>query len=480
MTGRSKILVLLAGLVTTIAQAQDMDIVSQRDIQGTARYTAMAGAMTAVGGDPSAVQDNPAGLGVYRRSEVTFTMDMLMNRFHQHEYPAYVSKVNNFTVPQAAFVFSFGSYGKERGLLYSNFMLSFHQLARFSRTYSAVSTQPVPSLAEVIANKTDGLSEDAVQAAGRWDDPEIGWLSCQGYDTYLIDPLRDNKWGSVTRGGLVNNDIMVQESGYANAYSFSWGGNINNQLYIGATLNILSYYHNQTTRYREALSEDCGIRNDTYVSQSAIGVNGVFGLLYRPLDWLRIGASFQTPGALSTTTTNYGTLSSTLYINDTLRTLYSPEQAMQNSARESYYRFPLRASGGVAFQFLRYGLISLQYDYAHSAYMQDVHTLKVGLEGVICHNYFINAGYAYESMFKTVKPQELSYNTVRTDTHSQYMRDSHYGSIGFGFRNNLVIAQVAYQLRALQMDVFAHELCQTPYDIRALNHRVTFTLGFHW
>jgi hypothetical protein len=42
---------------------------------GTARYVGMGGAMTAIGGDPSAAIDNPAGLGLYRRSEISVTID---------------------------------------------------------------------------------------------------------------------------------------------------------------------------------------------------------------------------------------------------------------------------------------------------------------------------------------------------------------------------------------------------------------------
>ena len=52
------------------AQAQDYARLSERSIMGTARYVGMGGAMTAIGGDPSSVFDNPAGLGLYQRSEV--------------------------------------------------------------------------------------------------------------------------------------------------------------------------------------------------------------------------------------------------------------------------------------------------------------------------------------------------------------------------------------------------------------------------
>jgi len=52
--------------------------ISDNDIIGTARYSSMAGAFGALGGDPSAIKDNPAGLGIYRKSELTLTADALM------------------------------------------------------------------------------------------------------------------------------------------------------------------------------------------------------------------------------------------------------------------------------------------------------------------------------------------------------------------------------------------------------------------
>src|SRR5665647_1481853 len=40
---------------------------------GTARFMSMGGAFTALGGDISSLSQNPAGLGVFRSSEITLT-----------------------------------------------------------------------------------------------------------------------------------------------------------------------------------------------------------------------------------------------------------------------------------------------------------------------------------------------------------------------------------------------------------------------
>ena len=57
--------------------------VTEEDLSGTARFIALSGAMTAVGGDPTAVKHNPAGLGIYRHSQFSVSADFTFRRFYQ-------------------------------------------------------------------------------------------------------------------------------------------------------------------------------------------------------------------------------------------------------------------------------------------------------------------------------------------------------------------------------------------------------------
>lgn len=64
---------LLLGVSAAEAQAPtDAYRNSMREIHGTARAQAMSNAVGALGADPTAVSVNPAGIGLYRSSEVTF------------------------------------------------------------------------------------------------------------------------------------------------------------------------------------------------------------------------------------------------------------------------------------------------------------------------------------------------------------------------------------------------------------------------
>ncbi|MDR2917287.1 MAG: hypothetical protein LBV74_21035, partial [Tannerella sp.] len=62
------------------AQGNEIDAftLTNSDLGGTARSMSMAGAFGALGGDISAISNNPAGLGIYRSSEISGTLDLSM------------------------------------------------------------------------------------------------------------------------------------------------------------------------------------------------------------------------------------------------------------------------------------------------------------------------------------------------------------------------------------------------------------------
>ena len=62
---------------TACSQSQlDAFKYSQTELNGTARYLGMGGAFGALGGDISAMNTNPAGLAIYKSSEVVTTLSL--------------------------------------------------------------------------------------------------------------------------------------------------------------------------------------------------------------------------------------------------------------------------------------------------------------------------------------------------------------------------------------------------------------------
>ena len=231
------ILCTLFCVLSSALNAQDVQRLSERQIIGTARYVGMGGAMTAIGGDPSAVLDNPAGLGLYRRNEIAVTIDETIDNTTQH-YTTLSNSAQRYTrsrfaAPHMSAIWAWGRPHKQRGLVYSNIMFSINRLATYNRDVMVEGA--AMGMLPAICVLTDGLEERYLQNKP-WDDPEIGWLSILGYEGYLINPLSDAKWEPAME--MTSGKLSISESGATDQYTFSWAGNISNQWYLGVSLNI--------------------------------------------------------------------------------------------------------------------------------------------------------------------------------------------------------------------------------------------------
>ena len=436
------IIVILFALCLMPVQAQDEARLSERTILGTARYVGMCGAMTAIGGDPSSVLDNPAGLGLYRRSEVLFTLGGAFDRAVQRSTGCY-DRRNAFIIPHASVVFSVPTSREENdGIQYNNFMLSYNRLQAYGRNYFAT---------DVNSNSLGGLLADVGADLGI---------------PYCTEPTN------------ASNSLQIRESGYVNEFAVDWALNIANQWYLGLGLHVQSYILSSDALYQETFAtknaegENYLTRNASTLLMSGAGCNFAVGLIYRPLSWLRLGIGLRTPtlGRYNTYTTG------TLYARtDSMRTSSAPNGV---DPRRSIH-MPLQTSASVAFQIGAYSMIALQYNYSHASFQDDIHSLRAGVEVVPILGFYINAGYAYESTFKpTNRIYAIDSTFDRQDTYFLWPRSTQYASVALGYRGTYVIAQVAYQYRWQGLNLYAHEQA-TAYNINTDTHRIVFTLGWH-
>lgn len=472
---RLLLILLLVYSLSPIASGQDVQRFSERQVMGTARYVGMGGAMTAIGGDPSAVLDNPAGLGLYRRSEIMLTIDETIDKTQQSSENQYTR--SRFAAPQIAAIWALGNMQKQRGLIFSNFMISSHRLANFNRDV-VVKGQGMGML-ETMCYKTDGLAEQYLQNKP-WDDSEIGWLSILGYEAYLIDPLEDDLWAPAVE--FTDGTLSVSETGNYDQYTLSWAGNISHQWYVGVNLNIptLSYTkrvsHTETDRINSAELK-------SLYHLSGLGIGGSVGLIYRPIQAIRVGASFHIPTTMSlsvqTESDMYSKVSGQSY------EVLTPASGVVSTKIAS----PLRSSVSLAGQIGNEGLIAVQYDYAHApkdkelgfSPMEDVHTLRVGAEAQATRGLYINAGYVYESSFLKEDPiWMLSYNEIRTDMDYRYTSSTQYASAGIGYRSDAVVAQLAYQYCWQTMHQYATEVQAAAMNVDTQTHRIVATLAWRF
>ena len=474
---RLLLILFLVYSLSPISYCQDVQRFSERHLMGTARYVGIGGAMTAVGGDPSAVMDNPAGLGLYRRNEITLSISETIDRTQQAEgIDTYQSA--RFAAPNIATIWVWGNPNKQRGMIYSNVMLSANRLANFNREIVAKGTGL--GMAPSICALTNGLDETYLQNKP-WDDTEIGWLSILGYETYLINPQVDslamdviNQYQWTPAVDFTEGSLSVSEVGYYDQYTLSWAGNISNQWYVGLSVNIPTLsYTKRTSHYETDRFQSAELKSMYHLS--GVGVNGTIGLIYRPIQALRVGASFHTPTMMSLSVQTEGDMYST--VEGKKYEALTPASGVVSSEMVS----PLRTSVSVAGQIGNEGLIAVQYDYAHSSEMEDVHTLRIGAEAQATRGLFLNAGYVYESSFMKTDPVwMLGYNEIRTDMDYRYTQSSQYLSAGVGYRSDAVVAQLAYQYRWQTVHQYASEMQLLPIEVGTQTHSIVATLAWRF
>ena len=104
--------------------------VSAQDLNGTARYVGMGGAMEALGADISTISTNPAGIGLFRKSAVSTSFGIVSQQDGQDFAEG---NKTNMSFDQIGFVYSARSGMNS----YLNFGFTYHKSRNFDYILSA-------------------------------------------------------------------------------------------------------------------------------------------------------------------------------------------------------------------------------------------------------------------------------------------------------------------------------------------------------
>lgn len=172
--------------------------ITNKDLNGTARFVGMGGAMGALGGDISTIGTNPAGIGVYRSNDA-------MVSFGFSSYGTESNYVGNkmnsdkmrASFDNAGFVLS-SKIGNATALRYVNFGFNYHKAKSFYKNMSMGGNLGDYTQTDYMAAQAGGIKD---WSGDIYTDPEVGWLSALGYDGYLItDLIAHNGQGDVPSG----------------------------------------------------------------------------------------------------------------------------------------------------------------------------------------------------------------------------------------------------------------------------------------
>ena len=304
--------------------------ITNKDLNGTARFVGMGGAMGALGGDISTIGTNPAGIGVYRSNDA-------MVSFGFSSYGTESNYVGNkmnsdkmrASFDNAGFVLS-SKIGNATALRYVNFGFNYHKAKSFYKNMSMGGNLGDYTQTDYMAAQAGGIKD---WSGDIYTDPEVGWLSALGYDGYLItDLIAHNGQGDVPSGYVpymvggkqvknLNGDLVYitpgeyggmfwggngsfrSERGGIDQYDFNISFNINDRVYLGVTVGAYAIDYSKYTFYDENYLDKAGnATGQGYNLQSWNKIHGSgfdvkFGAIVRPFEYspLKIGLAIHTP-----------------------------------------------------------------------------------------------------------------------------------------------------------------------------------------
>lgn len=301
-------------VVMTAQSAIDAYNLMPNTLHGTARFQAMAGAFTALGGDLSTLNTNPAGIGIYRGNEVGLSFDVDMQSSTTNSMGAKLTDDHTFTdFTNLGYV---GAIALDNDVMpYFSWGVSYSRVASFNRRYRGFTPELETSLSNYIASYTTALGYAPADLFETKDytpyfDSRQDWLSILAYNSYLINSAPGNRYtGMFGEGSTGAAEYDVRDKGYVDEYAIDFGGNIQNTLYWGIGIGITDLSYTRDTRYSESIDNavipdksasstargtaDWDLLNSKAISGT--GFNFKFGIIYKPINELRIGASIHTP-----------------------------------------------------------------------------------------------------------------------------------------------------------------------------------------
>jgi hypothetical protein len=505
------IAVILNCLFLTAQTEFDALKVVQSDITGTARYMSMAGAFGALGGDVSAIKDNPAGLGIYRSSEMTGTLNLMVQNSNSIWNATNGSdnmnkmRFNNFSYVKATPTYN--SEVSNIGLLSSNWSFSFNRLKSFDRNSTIKSQNANSSITDYMSYFTGNIqSNDLTTANDPYNNGYIPWISELAFQGWLMNEnansLRGNgRWTSLLGDNeQVRPSYSIQERGYIDEYSIGWAGNFSNQLYLGATINLQSLNYNLSSEYSETFGEGGGMTLSNSLTTSGAGFNFNLGAIYRPIDLIRLGISVHSPTFFSLTDNNSANLD--YFISDSNNGNLSTPGGYNSYLLSTPWKFNVSAAIIVG----QKGLISAEYDYnlnTHTTFMdqngnsqwysdensgmksmlKNVQTIKIGGEYKLTDNVSLRAGYANMSAGSNPLADKLMwYNTTRTDTEYFIDNGTNYITGGLGYRQGNWYIDLAYMNKILDETFYPYNsnnlnIKVNPADVKTTTNNIVLTVG---
>ncbi len=476
--------------------------IAQEDLNGTARYVGMGGAMEALGADISTISTNPAGIGLFRRSNISTSFGVVSQADVSNVLGGNKTKVS---FDQLGFVFATRT-GRSSFL---NFAFNYHKSRNFNQILSAAAPLHNASLNkltwakgvnELVYPHQAGVDFYVRDEQGNPIDynyvpdfKQYPYNSCNQIDDMLATGYNYTVDGLWTYDDALKYQFDRATKGYIGEYDFNISGNINNRVYLGMTIGIHDVHYKHYSEYTDfmhtaQMTRDYSltVADDREITGTGFDVKA--GIIVRPIEEspFRFGLSIATPTFYELRSSNFtqifdsdGNAMDSRSINDYNNgrcnykfKLYTPWKFGASLGHTIGTNIAL----GLSYEYADYGAMDTRsingtyYDSWTGTYsnnsstdrvmkqhtentLKGVHTLKAGVEFKPDKDLAIRLGYNYVSpMYQKDGFKDGSLDSpgtyVASATDYTNWEDTHRFTAGAGYTFDHFNISLAYQYSA--------------------------------
>lgn len=497
------VIMALAVLCLGSANAQtvyDAAKIAGRELNGTARFVGMGGAMSALGGDISTIRTNPAGIGIYRSNDLMTTFGYsLTSTESNYESNKFNMDKARWTFDNLGFVLS-TKFGNRTNLRYFNVGFNYQKrnsfyknmtmqglLGTFEGQYVSQVRYMAQQATDAQRNLHDQWGEQLIYGSNDiYTDNAAGWLGAMGYQGCLIEEKGDDNlhYYDPIIPNEVDGYFLSRERGGINEYDFNMAFNINDRFYLGVTVGAYDVDYSKYSLYDEDYGTGEGYALNSYNRIHGTGIDLKLGAIVRPFEYspLRIGLAVHTPTFYKLTYTTGALLQADLFFDGKPETERVPVDTYEKMGgrdmdREFDLVTPWLVNASVGYTVGNNLALDAEYEYENYSnmkfkYPEDgsemawetaevgmnlkaVHTVKVGMEYKPVSAFSIRAGYNFSSAaFKKEAIKALPANSINTDTDFANTQDMNTFAVGIGYRGSAFYADLAYKLDTYKADFY--------------------------
>jgi hypothetical protein len=370
-------------------QPLNMSMFSQNYPWGTARAMGMGGAFGALGADQTSLSINPAGIGVYRSSDFSFTLSV-NNNYSSSNYLNHTGTdfSNKLKIGNIGYVYNH-TWDKDKGLVGVSFGIAYNRLNDFNKNIVIKN----PSSSSSLLDEFDYYANN--QGGGALSSGQLNqYYEGLAWDTYLLDTaLYGPGWyhSDFSNTHSYGQQMIrnIQTRGGIGEYDFSFGLNVSNKLYFGATIGIQNLDYEETVTHTETdVKGDIPNLNSftftQYLKVYGTGYNFKTGVIFKPIDLLRLGLAVHSPTFYKLSsdfnTTMYADFDKS-FISD------PPFESAPVVTDNNTFMTPWKFVGSLGLKFKQFGLLSMDVENLDYTNMQ-----LTGDESVY-QNDSVKAGY---------------------------------------------------------------------------------------